>query len=195
MEVDNLLDWVKQHKISIVIGLGLFCFVISLAIFNRELPGTDIILYIPIPKDSKTVSKNIVLTTKYNPYRISIFFKKSYKAKDSNVHFLPIHFTLSKNGNILVKETRKSIAGGNGGKDLKPSTYWTYHNYGLFNVPDDGSYEFKIRTESYPLDLLDFDVILSRNASTLWYNLFWIIGVAILIFVILKWGRTKVTFQ
>jgi hypothetical protein len=193
MEVDNLTDWVKQHKISIVIGLGLFCFVISLAIFNRELPGTDIILYIPIPKDSKTINKNIVLTTKHNPYRISVFFKKSYEAKDSNIHVLPIQFTLSKNGNILIRETRRSVAGGNGGKDGK--TYWIYHNYGLFKVPGDGSYEFEIRSDSYPSDLLNFDVILSRNASTSSYNLFWILGIAILIFVILMWGRTKVTFQ
>lgn len=193
MKQNNLLGWIQQHKLSIVIGLGLFCFVISLAIFNRELPGTDIILYIPIPKDSKTISKNIVLARKHNPYRISIFFEKSYEAKDSSIHFLPIHFTLSKNGNTLIRETRSSVGGGNGGRDTK--TYWIYHNYGLFNVPDDGIYEFKIRTNSYPSDLLNFDVILSRNASSLWYNLFWIIGVLILILVILKWGRTKVTSQ
>jgi hypothetical protein len=195
MELNKFSDWVMQHKITIVIGLGLFCFVISLAIYNRELPGTDIILYAPIPKDSKAINKKLVLTTKHNPYRISVFLKKSFKAKDSNFHFLPIHFTLSKNGNILIRETRGSSTGGNGGKSFREKTHWTHHNYGLFNVPENGNYEFEIRSDSYPLDLLDFDVIVSRNASNLPYNLFWIIGVAILVFVIVKWGRTKVTFR
>ncbi len=173
---------IKRHSHSIVIFIGLLCFVIALCFFSLDVPGSNRILSMPISTIKKAVEFRVNLSASNNPHRISIY----YKSRGHSSQDYAVNLTIKNSHDIVLREIRN---GRGSAGNREGNLYWAYTNYGTFEVSQTGEYQFNFEINSLPSNILNADVIISTKSSGNESTFFSMAGVVIFLFLFVNWKR------
>jgi hypothetical protein len=178
----------KKYEISILLFIGLLCFVISLCFYGSQLPGKKIIFSeFFLPNKLKLVRDTIHFESGTR-YRVTSF----YESRGTNNFRPDIQLKVEEYTSIIIDE-HLSTNGGSGGRDGQ--IYWGHNNYGLFSVPSSGDFKLSVYAANYPKDFIALKVFIAENASNFGRNSFIVVGLIMFLVLFIRKGSVKVKIK